>query len=230
MNAIRINPNVFLALPSFYVDHIKIHGHLLYKRNPLAKPVIDRLDRNKNNPLIKNYITVAEEYLIDDINDNFFGFSMQNYLDLLNIRDVANSDEFNFEKFLLSLFMVLENLEKAEMCFYDLKVENVYIRDKKPFLVDPDGMLLHPTFYDKKKQRQKLLDFIFKIKFNDFYGYNILKELLRKINIEDYFSKDFVYYLEEIFDFSSSMLMYPNSFVKELNDDEKLIEMKKKLI
>lgn len=228
MERLQINESIFLQMPKFQVEHIRKKGNLLYKKSRNSKQILDVLDSHKENPIINDSLVFANAYLYDG--DEFFGFVMNHYQDLISLTTLINSPSFDFNAYIKKLITILEELEDLELCYYDITKNNIKSKGTEPFLLDSDGMILNPSIFYKKRQRQKLIEFILSIKFQEGSSENFLKEFLRKIKLEDYFTKDFICYMREIFDISSHNIMFPTFFLNELDDPEKNAEIKKLLI
>ncbi len=226
MDRIEINLDAFNKLKPIKKGIVHLHRNKLYKHSPDTLEIVTAIDSFRTNPVFQR-IAAPTAYLYDK--KQYFGYAMNYYRKLKQVDDAIKSGIIvDIEKFSLELISIIDELNKLNLCYWDIHYLNV-LSDPKghPFILDIDDIELIPSNEDLHDQRQYLTEFILSL----YLGIDkSIHQLAREEVIQKYFKDKTLMYIDTLGDLKEPVPDLPYCIIEELHDQEKRDMIKSKII
>lgn len=226
MEKIDISMDKFMKMKKIKPKVIHLYMGKIYKHSPNSLSIIETIDALRTESVFK-HISTPEAYLYDK--QKYFGYIMKYYKKLKQIKEAEEKGEIrNIEKFAIELLLIIEELNKLNLCYWDFHSQNI-LSDKEghPFILDIDDMDYYPTDEDLHNQRECLTEFLLYLYLDtDKPVHSFLKDEV----IQQSFGTKTLTYIDTLGDLNKTPPELPYCIIEELRDKEKRDMIKSKII
>jgi hypothetical protein len=204
---------------------VHIHNGIVYKNSPNSKEIVTKIDECKAHPVFKHF-SIPLAYLY--IKDFYFGYTYKFKTDLHLVDDAETLGIIkNKEDFIKELFLIIEQLNSINLCYWDFHKYNIYSDNSgNPFFIDYDDIQYNPSSLNMYHQSKYLTEYILQLLLNQ---EKTLIQFLKDSTLMEYLSNNSKEYLESLKCRTDKQIELPYTILEDLSDKSRRELIKSKI-